>query len=288
MALVMAYFDLVTGIGIFVSLVPLVIACTLVYLCPKAALCIMVPTGSILLVMTTLLLEQRGFVMVYAVNIAVFTALLCLASISSYAQLVNEFTTQASLEAKNNELKRINDQLRDVNQQLYDVSSSDPLTSLPNRHHLERYIAEAISRSHSEEAPLGVLMLDIDAFKAYNDALGHAAGDLCLVEISTEIKNEATFNGGFAARFGGEEFVVIICNCTRERLTKLGYAICRGVENLRLHHPCSPVGPYVTISAGGALVTPRQDCEIAHIISRADKALYDAKTNGRNRFVYSA
>lgn len=285
-SVIMAYFEVLRNRGLSTTYLPLIAASCFLYTRPKPALFVFAPACAAILAVIIAFLPDRTQVFTHSFNAFVSFIVLYATSRILYSGFVNEYSSRCRLEDKNNELRRINAQLRDVNRQLYSVSNSDPLTGLPNRNHLETYLSQVMSRPHSDCADIGVLMIDIDAFKDYNDALGHTAGDNCLVKIALEIETAAHSHGGFAARYGGEEFVVIIGDCNRERIAKIGFGICRAVESRCWPHPDSPVCGYVTVSIGGAIESPSAEFDTLHIIERADKALYSAKTAGRNRFVF--
>lgn len=131
--------------------------------------------------------------------------------------------------------------------------------------------------------PLAIVIADIDAFKAYNDTLGHPEGDKCLVAVANVIRNVASRAGDFAARYGGEEFIVLIPGLDREAATAYAEMLRRACESGAIPHPASPVGPIVTISLGVAVCVPSEQASVAALVAGADAALYRAKKEGRNR-----
>ncbi len=173
-------------------------------------------------------------------------------------------------------------ELENSNARLEQLTRIDPLTGLANRRAVdERYqLEKAVSRR--EGTSLAVLMIDIDAFKPYNDNYGHPAGDICLQQISAVIRGCCSRGTDLAARYGGEEFIVLLANTTTEGALTLAEKIRTGIEDLRLPHEYSPTAPYITVSIGVAAGKPADEPEM-RLIHQADKALYMAKSAGRNR-----
>jgi two-component system, chemotaxis family, response regulator WspR len=125
----------------------------------------------------------------------------------------------------------------------------------------------------------------VDNFKLYNDTYGHPAGDEVLKSIATAILKSFARPTDLAARFGGEEFVVILPLTPHEPLEFLGERLLRNVERLHIPHSASTVGDYVTISVGGAATIPKQEDSFLHLMEAADDALYEAKESGKDRVV---
>lgn len=168
-----------------------------------------------------------------------------------------------------------------ANEALESAANHDFLTGLPNR----RAFFESLERLFSGDEPLAMAMIDIDHFKAYNDALGHVAGDRCLVEFAKLLEAQANPQVQ-AARIGGEEFALVFSAdkvaTAGQRLDDLAALLCERA----LPHPASPLRGTVSFSAGLALRHP-DDTEVQDLIRRADEALYRAKDEGRNRWTRS-
>lgn len=163
----------------------------------------------------------------------------------------------------------------------------DGLTGLFNRRYFDTQLALECQRHRRQQVPLGLAMIDIDHFKRYNDRDGHLAGDDCLRQVATAIDVATRRPGEVVARFGGEEFAVIIPHGSHDDTCKYGQWICERVRSLALPHPDSPTAPIVTISVGLVSQVPLEDGDAMRLISLADEALYRAKSTGRNRFVFS-
>jgi diguanylate cyclase (GGDEF)-like protein len=169
------------------------------------------------------------------------------------------------------------------NRQLQALSREDALTGLANRRYLDLTLVEEWNRAMRQQLPLAVLMIDVDHFKAYNDHLGHPAGDVCLREVARVIKSMARRSGDFAARYGGEEFALIYPATNASQALSLARQLIEQVALLKLAHPASGVGPVVTVSVGVAVTIPNHEPQQATVlIDQADHALYLAKQKGRN------
>ncbi|KTD57184.1 regulatory protein (GGDEF domain) [Legionella sainthelensi] len=161
-------------------------------------------------------------------------------------------------------------------------SMRDPLTGLYNRRYLEDFLLKQIHQSERTKSPISLLMLDLDHFKKINDTYGHDAGDVALKELG-KILHEDIRVGDVAARYGGEEFIVAFYNTDEKTIKTRAESIREAVSRLQIKYGAQPVGP-ITISIGVA-VYPADGRTTTELIESADKALYFAKTNGKNRIV---
>jgi diguanylate cyclase (GGDEF)-like protein len=173
--------------------------------------------------------------------------------------------------------------LRLANEHLSRLSFSDALTGLANRRRFDEQLDVEWRRTARQQQPLAVLMADIDAFKAYNDSLGHAAGDECLCAVAEVIRHTTSRAGDFAARYGGEEFVLLIPGLSEVEARAYAEHLRAACEARALPHPASPVGPVVTLSIGVASWVPSPASSPTALFAAADAALYRAKQAGRNR-----
>lgn len=161
-------------------------------------------------------------------------------------------------------------------------SMRDPLTGLYNRRYLEDFLLKQIHQSERTKSPISLLMLDLDHFKKINDTYGHDAGDVALKELG-KILQEDIRVGDIAARYGGEEFIVAFYNTDEKTIKTRAESIREAVSRLQVKYGAQPVGP-ITVSIGVA-VYPTDGRNTNELIESADKALYFAKTNGKNRIV---
>jgi len=164
------------------------------------------------------------------------------------------------------------------------LSATDELTGLRNRRDFMTTFLREWGRAKREQTPLGILMIDIDYFKDLNDTYGHINGDVALVQVAQIIKSQAKRPADMVARWGGEEFSVILPNTHKEGVGIVAEEMRRSIENHKLLL-CgqNPIG--ITVSIGTNCITPARDetCSAEDFISDADKALYRAKDEGRNK-----
>ena len=182
--------------------------------------------------------------------------------------------------------------LKAQNDVLQAMILSDPLTGIANRRALDEHLRVEWRRAQRHRQPLSLLMIDIDHFKAYNDHYGHLAGDRCLQRVANAIAGSAGRAGDLAARFGGEEFAVLLPETPLAEAGIAAQNISAAVRDLAIPHAFSPVAEYVTVSIGVAGEVPKltREHRVAGttlgvgrgLLDRADAALYVAKAAGRN------
>jgi diguanylate cyclase (GGDEF)-like protein len=161
----------------------------------------------------------------------------------------------------------------------------DQLTGIPNRRSFDYRLNWEWKRAIREKSPISILMLDVDKFKNYNDTFGHQQGDVALLSIAKVIKQTVQRLIDFAARWGGEEFIVLLPTTDSAGAVCVAEKIRTEIENMVI--PCSnPQGMKITISVGVSTQIPTLDNLPEHTISLADNALYKAKEAGRNRVVF--
>lgn len=166
---------------------------------------------------------------------------------------------------------------------LEDLSTLDGLTGIPNRRKLDAYLETEWKRAVRESYPLSLIMIDIDHFKLFNDNYGHGQGDECLKKVARELSNTAKRPADFVARYGGEEFVSVLPNTAIKQAGEFAELLRCNIEKLHIPHEFSPSGNRVTISLGSATIIPTVNKSYDFLINSADKALYTAKSNGRNQ-----
>lgn len=198
-------------------------------------------------------------------------------------QLDQEIARQKTIEAQ---LRLRQQELESQNDQLQDLAQHDSLTGLPNRRVFETALASAWDNAMRSQKVLAVMMLDVDHFKIFNDTYGHLAGDLCLRQVASTIKAQVREGRDLAARFGGEEFVILLQNCDLERADRVANRVLQSVRHLKIPHCNAPTQPFVTLSAGVCTIMPTVETQTpVGLIHGADQALYCAKQEGRDRFV---
>jgi len=184
-------------------------------------------------------------------------------------------------------LKAVVETLRDLTEEkmarlaLEKLATRDGLTGLANRRCFDDTLAAEWARALRQRQPISLLMVDVDNFKAYNDANGHLGGDECLKRIATAVASEMRAND-LVARYGGEEFAVILPNQSLKGAAIVAERIRRRVEQLRLPNGGAPLRQ-VTVSIGAATAIAGADNCANDLVAIADAALYRAKHLGRNR-----
>lgn len=182
-------------------------------------------------------------------------------------------------------LRESQQQLLDMNLELLRLTNVDGLTGLNNRKRFNEYLDVEWRRAIREQSPFALLMVDVDDFKRYNDTYGHLGGDEILKRVAETIQKTPERSTDLAARFGGEEFALILPGTPVAGTQYLGEKLCRDVEALCIAHSASSVGEYVTISVGGASIVPQRGDSSLLLLEAADAALYEAKRMGKNRVI---
>jgi diguanylate cyclase (GGDEF)-like protein len=166
------------------------------------------------------------------------------------------------------------------------MAEQDPLTGLINRRGLDNYLDRQWLLHSNLQQPLAVLVCDIDYFKAYNDRFGHSAGDVCLQKIASVLKNNVTRDSDLVTRFGGEEFVIILANTSLKGAISCAARIQKMLATEKIPH-CQPdENAYVTLSIGVISKIPDLAKSFNTLFEEADRLLYLAKIQGRNRICH--
>lgn len=175
-------------------------------------------------------------------------------------------------------------ELEQSHRSLDEMSNLDPLTGLANRRRFDAYLAKEMPRVNATDTALALMLIDVDHFKAFNDRYGHPAGDQCLRHIAQTLKEAMPQQEGLLARWGGEEFAIVLPGANRQDALAAAESLRRAVEALRMRHEASPTAGHVTISVGVAMLSQDggQDA-VRQLLARADQALYQSKQGGRNR-----
>ena len=203
-----------------------------------------------------------------------------LARVRSFLRLREETLIRKQRER---ELEVVNGELRHANEKLRKLAASDGLTGLPNRRYFDETIEREWKKSARQKAPLALLMLDVDFFKAYNDLLGHLEGDRCLQAMAGALQRAVKRPSDTPCRYGGEEFAVVLPETDAAGAESVARSIQEAVAALRLPHAGSRVNEFVTVSIGVASIVASAGEGHERLIRTADQALYRAKEGGRNR-----
>ncbi|WP_413112047.1 GGDEF domain-containing protein [Thaumasiovibrio sp. DFM-14] len=171
-------------------------------------------------------------------------------------------------------------QLEEANRLLEKLSQEDPLTGIANRRVFDTALDNEWRRAERHQLPLSLLIIDIDHFKQYNDKFGHQQGDSCLHKIATTLNACERRAGALFSRLGGEEFAYLLPGFDQQAAQYTANRLVAAIEALSLPHPNK--GKVVTISVGSATITPQLGQQPHTLYEQADKALYQAKSSGRN------
>ncbi len=203
------------------------------------------------------------------------------AAVSQRTEALKAALTEALRAQEEAELSQA--QLAQANRQLEHLSSTDPLTGLANRRQLDKALDQEWRRASRTGSTLALVLVDLDYFKAYNDALGHPAGDQLLQQFGQQLADLCRRSGELAARYGGEEFVLVLPGMDAASARLLAEKLVATVQQNAWPHPASPLGPHVTVSCGVAVGRPVEGVPVERLVQQADEALYVAKSSGRNR-----
>lgn len=175
------------------------------------------------------------------------------------------------------------EELRQANEHLKQLSFLDALTGLPNQRRFNEAAEDEWRRARRGSTPLALVLAGVDAFKHYNDQMGHLKGDECLATVGAVLGASIGRAGDLAARYSGEEFVVLLPGASREAASQVAEHIRASIESLAMPHPSSPAGPVVTVSLGVASCIPGADNSLESLLAQADERLHAARREGRNR-----
>lgn len=180
---------------------------------------------------------------------------------------------------------RVHNQLQLVHQRrlLEQLASLDGLTGIPNRRQFDATLLKEWHRCQRNQQPLSLIVADVDFFKKYNDALGHAAGDRVLQEVAATLRQAARRPGDLVARYGGEEFVLLLPETDATSAQALAEGLQQLLHSKAFAHPNSSLGPWLTMSMGGNTTVPSTTALDPEFFALADAALYRAKHQGRNQ-----
>ena len=182
-------------------------------------------------------------------------------------------------------LQQIQQQLLQANQELQKQASQDGLTGIANRRQFDHHLHNELKRCSRNQQPLGLVMLDIDRFKQYNDHHGHQAGDEALKQVAQLLQQQVKRQGELAARYGGEEFAIILPGSDNDACYQLACNIQQQLAQLGIAHPSSDIKPLLTVSIGYCSLLADKSSSSDSLIKQADAALYQAKKAGRDQII---
>ncbi len=189
------------------------------------------------------------------------------------------------LTASNDRIEQQNYELELINHELQRLSLRDPLTELWNRRKYDESIVLEWNRCLRQQRPISLLFIDVDYFKNYNDRYGHVAGDATLIKIGDTLRTALSRPTDMVVRYGGEEFIVLLAETNKSEALLNAHRLLEKIEALAIPHEGSLVKNCVTVSIGIATLMPDRHSHHEDLVKMADKALYQAKKNGRNQVV---
>lgn len=204
-------------------------------------------------------------------------------------QLLGQIKALERIADMKSKLREINGELQSVNRVLENMARLDGLTQIANRRSFDERIDVEIARCFRNQAPLSLLICDIDCFKQYNDTYGHLAGDGALQKVAKAIDKCFHRATDLVARYGGEEFVVLLPDTNAEDAYRMTEKMIEAIAGLGIPHKASKADvDRVSISIGVACAGGSVEMNKQELIERADAALYQAKETGRNQAVLSS
>lgn len=174
-------------------------------------------------------------------------------------------------------------QMETGNRELQRYALFDSLTQLATRRYFTEYLQREWKRLQGVQLPLSLILCNVDFFQAYNDTYGHAVGDECLCQIAYTINSSKSRSADLVARYDGDEFAIALPNTSAETAFGVAEAIRSAVRASGIVHADSKVSEHVTLSIGVASIIPSPQLSIDMLITKADKALNQAKIQGRDR-----
>ena len=176
-------------------------------------------------------------------------------------------------------------ELFDDKRELVRLVHTDGLTGLFNRRTFDQHLRQVWKQAQREEKHIAIIVADIDHFKLYNDCYGHRMGDDCIKAVADVLANSVSRPLDMVARYGGEEYVILLYDPSPDFLQSYVQGLCQSVAALEVEHKASETLRSVSLSIGAALTDASSNVAAAQLIRQADDALYEAKDQGRNRAV---
>ncbi|MFO1380781.1 MAG: diguanylate cyclase [Chitinivorax sp.] len=199
-------------------------------------------------------------------------------------KILETLSTQAAISLVNAHMyDSLEEKVRQRTDELRQMSMKDGLTGIANRRAFDERLEAEWRRCARHAQSLSLLMIDIDYFKQYNDHYGHVEGDHCIRAIARTLAQSASRAGDLVARYGGEEFVILLADCDADRARQLAHTCLNMVAELALPHAASAAVGRVSISIGVGSMPAQAGCDAGELLQQADRALYQAKQQGRNR-----
>lgn len=219
------------------------------------------------------------------VNSSTLAVLSWIISRIRYVSFVEDFEYKRVIQEKNDELAKVNKELEEANRILKELSQIDGTTGIFNRSVFDQVMLTEWNRCRRHSIPLSLIIIDIDFFKTFNDNYGHLAGDNCLRQVAKLLKSCAKRSSDTVARYGGDEFTIILPHMEKEDAVNFAEQLRKRVlKEITIPHEYPSILTHLTISLGVATIIPSSESSIKEFINAADQALYEAKKE-RNKVV---
>jgi diguanylate cyclase (GGDEF)-like protein len=191
---------------------------------------------------------------------------------------------QSTIARQSEDLQRLNQELSIANRELRSLATIDELTQIANRRSFNQFLEQVWQRDSVSQQSIALLVIDVDHFKCYNDAYGHIMGDQCLSRIALVLQAMIRLPQDLLARYGGEEFVIVLPETDITGAESLAQDIIHRFTEIKIPHQGSPLVGWVTLSIGVCAMRPSTAYRSEILLDHADRALYQAKANGRNGY----
>jgi diguanylate cyclase (GGDEF)-like protein/PAS domain S-box-containing protein len=206
-----------------------------------------------------------------------------------FISVIEDITSRKQLEAERDSLIHdLEARVLERTAELERLSTTDALTGIANRRHLDEHLSGEWDRAVRARQPISLIMIDLDHFKGLNDVRGHTAADRALKLVAEKLTKNTKRTGDIAARYGDDEFVLVLPNTDPDGALKIAGDVHRAIFDLAIPHPGSPISTRVTASLGVATLWPVKKGSGNGLLFAADHAIYDAKRKGRNRIAVSS
>jgi diguanylate cyclase (GGDEF)-like protein/PAS domain S-box-containing protein len=203
-----------------------------------------------------------------------------------FISMIEDITLRRRVEQERDDLiSQLENRVRERTAELEKLSLLDPLTGIANRRCFDQCLEAEWNRAVRTHQPLSLILIDIDFFKQMNDSRGHSAADDAIRQLAGCLSEVAKRSADLAARYGGDEFVLVLPDTHAEGALRIAKEVQALVDKLRVEHPRSPLVNRMTVSQGIAVAVPNRKGTCNGLILDADRALYRAKQSGRNRMV---
>lgn len=267
---------------IFVYIIVVALSAAAIGLAIKTGIYYLYQAALILPVVTYLLLKSEALDNLLGFFLCILVVLMWVFANQSSAAIIDALKLNLQNKMLASGLKNANSRLQIANEELTQLSATDGLTHVANRRYFEERLVKELARASRENLPVSLVMLDVDFFKLFNDILGHLSGDECLKKVADCVRETLKRPTDIVARFGGEEFIVLLTNTDLAGAEALAEEIRQNVEGLNIIHPDSDVSKYVTVSVGVSGIQSNQQVSRDMLLMNVDEALYKAKEEGRN------